>query len=748
MNAPSVTFKRFEDYPQALERAAALWGIQSEYWDIWGNRHATSAEVQQAILTSMGVAAGTLEELNRAIEGRLWNEWSSLTPLTVVIGEKGAIPIRVPAALADRQIRLDLAWEDGRRDNIRSSLAELKTTATANLRGQQFIEKQLALPVVPLGYHSLRGSMEYPGGKLESSTNLIGTPELAYCPPELAKGGKRAGLNVSLYGLRSERNWGCGDFSDLDRLSGWVAERLGGSFVVLNPLHAIHNRQPFNTSPYLPNSIFYQNLIYLDIERIEDYNRSDWARRLRASSTIAAEIAALNSSEFVEYERIARLKTAFLKLAFRRFLPEYRIESHRGRAFQEFIDAEGELLDRYATYCALDEWLHRRNPNVWTWPQWPSEYRDPTLDAVRQFAAKHWRAVLFYKYVQWQIDSQLARSQAAAREKGLMIGLFHDLALATDRYGSDLWAHRGFFVPGCRVGAPPDSFSPRGQDWSFPPPNKERHREDGYRLFRESICKSCRHGGALRIDHVMRFFRLFWIPPGKEAIEGTYVLDHHEDLVRILALESVRNRVVIVGEDLGTVDPDTRKSLAQFGILSYRLFYFERKNDGTLRPPREYPAQALVSSTTHDLPTLAGFWQSRDIESRRDAGVFPDPSAYHAALQARRQDKQAMLDSLHGLGLLPSYVPRDAGQLPELTGELHNAIIGFLASTPSMLLALNQEDLTKEPEQQNLPGTTEQYPNWRRKMRYSIEELETAGTVENFASMFRHWLAKTGRAAR
>jgi 4-alpha-glucanotransferase len=342
----------------------------------------------------------------------------------------------------------------------------------------------------------------------------------------------------------------------------------------------------------------------------------------------------------------------------------------------------------------------------------------------------------------------LSEAQAAARESGLSIGLFHDLALATDRCGSDLWAQRKFFVADCRVGAPPDDFAPRGQDWAFPPPASEAHWEDGYRLFRETIRKSCRHGGALRIDHVMRFFRLFWIPTGKEAVEGTYVRDRHEDLIRILALESVRKQVVIVGEDLGTVDPATRETLARFGILSYRLFYFEKNGQGELRAPEEYPAQAMVSSTTHDLPTLAGFWSGRDIEARREAGIIADGSGYRQAQKHRLDEKQKMLDSLHRLGLLPKNVSHNASDFRELTGELHNAIIGFLASTPSMLLALNQEDLTKETEQQNLPGTTARYPNWRRKMRYSIEELESSESLRGFIDMFRNWLAKTGRLAQ
>src|SRR5439155_18012091 len=383
-----------------------------------------------------------------------------------------------------------------------------------------------------------------------------------------------------------------------------------------------------------------------------------------------------------------------------------------------YLAREGRLLKLFATYCSLDEHLHRRNPDIWIWPDWPEPYRDPDSAEVAAFQEKHWRSVMFYQYAQWRLDQQLAAAQEYARSK-LGIGLYHDLALATDRCGSDLWAHRDFFIAGCRVGSPPDDFAPKGQDWSFPPPNSDRHFEDGYRLFTESIRNNCRHGGALRIDHVMRFFRLYWIPDGADATRGTYVRDRYEDLIRILALESVRRKVIVVGEDLGTVEPVVRETLKRFGILSYRLFYFERNDKGAFRRFEDYPESALVSTTTHDLPTLAGFWINEDIEARHRLGLMQDESAYHAQLGGRAADKQMMLDLLARLGLLPPDFPRAAADVPELTGELHNAVMGFLASTPSNLMLVNQEDLTKEIHQQNLPGTTWQYPNWSRKMRFS-----------------------------
>jgi 4-alpha-glucanotransferase len=301
-------------------------------------------------------------------------------------------------------------------------------------------------------------------------------------------------------------------------------------------------------------------------------------------------------------------------------------------------------------------------------------------------------------------------------------------------------------VNGCRVGSPPDSFAPNGQDWAFPPPNKLRHKENGYRLFAESIRKNCKHGGALRIDHVMRFFRLYWIPDGVDATKGTYVRDEWEDLIRILALESVRNQVVIVGEDLGTVEPAVREALNQFGILSYRLLYFEKKPSGDFELPDEYPERALVSVSTHDLPTLAGFWTARDVEARRAAGLLPDEASYLNQMATREHEKQKMLDVFWKLNLLPEHYPRQASEIPQFTGELHYAAIGFLTSTPSELMVLNQEDLFKETDQQNLPGSTWQYPNWRHKMQVSLEELNTLKTARDCTAMYRSWIERTGRA--
>ena len=722
-----ITFTPPQDWRDALRQAALLWGIEAEYHDIWGNHHVVDDQVVVSILTTLGVPSGTLEELTGAIQARLIADWEGLAPSTVVAFEdEVTIPLNIRP---DRDLTFEAAfeWESGGGDRVSGTLASLETEATAYLNGLPYLRKKLTARPAPLGYHKL--SLKTEGGS--RTIDLIVCPRRAYLPPALADGGKAAGLAVSLYGLRSRRNWGCGDFTDLLALVEWAA-RNELAFVALNPLHAIPNRQPYNTSPYLPTSILYRNILYLDVTAV-----ADWC----AAREEPPGASDLRDTEFVEYERVYKLKRKALRAAFRRFLKaEWNRDSPRALEFRRYLEHEGESLRQFALYCALDEWIHRDNPEIWLWTDWPAEYQAPRSEEVEAFAREHWRMVLFYQYAQWQVDCQLRDVQAIALALGMPIGLYHDLALATDRTGADVWAHPEFYMKGCRVGSPPDDFSPDGQDWAFPPPNTQRHFDTGYRLFAEGVRKTARHGGALRIDHVMRLFRLFWIPDGLKAAAGAYVKDRAADLLKILALESVRGRMLIVGEDLGTVGDETRAALSAYGILSYKLLFFEKYGDGRFRPADEYPAQALASTTTHDLPTLAGFWSGRDIAVRREVGLVKDDASYHHQIEARVHEKRRLAEAL---GL-----PESAAGEVELPDSAVDAVIGFLASTPCLLFCLNQEDLTKSIEQLNVPGTTNEHPNWRRKMAFTVEELDSSGDARRMTAVLREWLERTGRAIR
>lgn len=740
-------------HDDVIRRAVAACGVEREFWDIFGHHHVASPAALEAVLASLGLPAGDPEALARDLEERQWAEWAQVLPDTLVLNQAAqpcALPLSVPRDRARENVTVTFHWEDSSTTRQEVALGPLAEGGALELRGRAFVRKLLPLaPGAPLGYHCV--TVESPDSALRGQTRLILHPGRCYQPEGLAtdERGKRrlGGLAVSLYGLRSARNWGCGDTTDLLDLVNWAADEHLGDFVALNPLHSIPNRQPYNTSPYLPNGTFARNPLYIDVEAVAEWPHCPAAHTLRASGAVEQEIAELRSARYVEYERVCQLKLRFLRLLFATFQErELRAGTERARDFRRFVEREGDLLRRYALYCALDEHHHARDPDVWLWTDWPAEHQDPHSPAVAMFEREHAAtAVRFHQWLQWLLDGQLAAAQRRAGERGMAIGLYHDLALATDRFGSDLWAHRDFYASGCRVGAPPDDFSPKGQDWSFPPPNTRRHREDGYCLFAESIRRNCRHGGALRIDHVMRFFRLYWIPDGLDATRGVYVRDRAEELLGVLALESVRQRVAIIGEDLGTVEPAVRDALARFGILSYRLLYFERHQDRSHKLPAEYPRQALVSASTHDLPTLAGFWEHKDIEARRDAGLLPDEASYRRMRADRDAEKQRLLDALHRSGALPAGYGRRAAAIAEFDGDLHSAVVQFLVSCPSALMVLNQEDLFKDPEQQNLPGSTEQYPNWRHKMRFALEELRTDPFALGCTAMFRHHLRQSGR---
>jgi 4-alpha-glucanotransferase len=740
MPSPQIQFEPASSYEDALVRAADENGIEREYWDILHKKHEVSSDVRRRILTALGWDVSSLETLERERARRFEENATSAIPKTLVLSaSKKIIPVTRPAGPGEL-VCFEISLEDGNHLSGTIDTSQLSASRQLVKGDRRWSVYDLPLPVeVPLGYHRLKISIN---GRSTGESYLIVCPDRAYLPENLQGGGRTAGFNVTLYGLRSDRNWGCGDFTDLRSLTDWASIEIGVGFIGLNPLHALHNRVPYNTSPYLPLSIFYKNLIYIDIESVPECNSSRCAQRLLHSPGIQESIRKLRKAEFVQYQDIDRLKRRFLKVLFREFRRSRKKNSQRAKEFAEYAKREGDLLHRFALYCALDEVLHKQDRNWWTWRDWPLEYHSPESQACRDFAEQHSQLVEFYKYVQFVIDEQLAAAEDYAKQR-LSIGLYHDLALATDNAGSDLWAHRGFFVNGCRVGAPPDDFSPNGQDWAFPPPRSNAHRENGYQLYRESIRKIVSRGGALRIDHVMRLFRLFWIPDGVEAAEGIYVRDNATDLMRVLALESVRSKNIIIGEDLGTVTDEIRAMLSGFGILSYRLFYFEKHPDRSFKRSQEYPPHALVSSTTHDLPTIAGFWKCRDIEARKAAGLA-DQRGYLSQHEDRKREKQQILDTLHSENLLPAYYARNAEHVSEIDGDLHNAIVGFLAQVPSMILLLNQEDFTKETEQQNLPGSTAQYPNWQRKMKVKIEELPSP-SWQPYASMFRHQLIRTGR---
>ena len=734
-----------------LDALADAYGIDSEYCDIWGHRHTTSLETQRAILVAMGVPAATEEDLQRELAEHRDRPWrAACDPVLVVRNNAADVrwSFRLPAEEEEEssvRVRWEIRDEGGRLCHKAEGAPSLRPAESRVVDGRRHIRLELPLPLgLEIGYYDLAAYAVTPKRFIDGALRLIVVPDQCYVPPSFLEGGKTWGLALQLYALRSARNWGIGDFSDLAQVVEWAASDLKAGIVGLNPLHALKNSRPYHISPYAPDSRFYLNMLYVDVEQIPDYQESVEARQWVEGGAGCSTLQALRADDMVDYDGVAAAKQAILEICFASFQEKHFSPSHEGtgpqpiteraRAFQRYVREEGEPLEHFALFQVLTEAMRREHPDVWVWHEWPEGYCDLKSPAVAAFGASHPSRIRFYKYVQWVVSEQLRQVAERARALGMPIGLFHDLALGSDRSGADAWIFQGLFVLGADCGCPPDAFSPEGQNWSFPPVNPHRLRETGYRMFVDLLRHNLRFGGALRIDHVMALFRLFWIPRGLPASAGAYVRYPVEDLLGILALESIRHQALIVGEDLGTVPDEVRDRLGAACVLSYRVLYFERWDDGTEKPPSAYPAQALAVVTTHDLPTLAGFWAGQDIEARARVGSYPNNTAKRGAWEERFRDKLRIWNALKTEHLLPAGLPDDLAAVPVMTPELCAAIHTYLARTPSWVVLAALDDVVGEVAQMNLPGTLDEYPNWSRKVSIALESLRADPRPKALAS--------------
>jgi 4-alpha-glucanotransferase len=395
--------------------------------------------------------------------------------------------------------------------------------------------------------------------------------------------------------------------------------------------------------------------------------------------------------------------------------------SERGAAFEAWRRAQGSPLEEFAAFCALREHLAARGDVPGRWQDWPPEFREPDSHAVVAFREAHAREVGFHAYLQWLASEQLGAASELARTR-MAVGLYLDLALGSDPSGADAWMWQHVLALGASAGCPPDPFSLLGQRWGLPPVIPERHRQEGYPLFRETLRRNAARAGALRIDHVLALWRLFWVPEGRPASEGAYVAEHPEEILPLLRLLSRDERCLVVGEDLGTIPPEVREGLMASGFYSYRLGIFEKEGDGRYRGPASYPRQALVSVATHDLPTLDGFWLGRDLEVKRRLGRYPNEEAARNESEGRRWDRLRLLEAMGAEGLLPPGVEPAHEIAEERLDALAEATHAFLARTPSALMLVNLDDLLGSRDMQNLPGTLDEHPNWQRKAPVALEE--------------------------
>ncbi len=706
----------------SLRALAQHAGILESYTDLLGREHRVSDDVCVALLAAMGFDASS-EQAASACLARLQAEQAERCIDVVRVVEEGAHDARLlpiifpPGWLGESCGAVTITEESGVTHTLefRHDLGDGRCT-------------NQVLPDLPTGYHHVAVQLSSGSVEVVQEQSLIVAPRRCYSVDDRVGRRRLFGLWCNLYTLRSDQDWGSGDLTDLDCVVRETASG-GGAFVGVNPLHAIRNRGD-DISPYSPTSRLFGNPLYIDIDRVPELAWCAAARDFLESADAKATLERARSARDVEYDRIHELKLRVLRLLFDTFQADaHAASSNRMAAFARFVSAGGGALETFATFEAIGEHF-REDGFDGCWRDWPIALRDPTSDAVEAFRVRHADRVAFHMYLQFEFDRQLGEVAKLSRDAGMPIGLYLDLAIGSADDGSDAWAYSGLVARGVEVGAPPDPYAWQGQKWGFPPLIPHRLRQDGYRYWIGLLRSVMRHAGLLRVDHVMGLFRLFWIPEGAIASEGAYVRYPAEELLGILALESQRNETVVVGEDLGTVPAEVPPALESRAILSSRVAFFEREGDGHFRAPEHYKENALVTTTTHDLPPLHGLIEGSDLKMRHQLGLI-GRDEIDQMLASRQSDEIApLLRHLDRFGL-ENVGASDSRGWPDPHRVLL-AMHALLIATPCRLVGISLDDIATERDPVNLPGVPNSvHRNWSRRMRRPIEDLfSDSGTVQ------------------
>jgi 4-alpha-glucanotransferase len=686
--------------PDDLARLADAYGVATSYQDANRRTKTVSEDAVRLALAAMDVVAESPEEVEQALTRLEQRPWRRLVPPTtiVVAGADATVRVQVPEG---GRVHATLELEDGTTHKLP---APGPVVETGTCDGRTVEAREIALPAdLPLGYHGVTAVLVdgTAGGSAAAGEGLLVVAPAACPGPERVQ--PSWGWMLQLYALRSADSWGLGDLADLREIVRWSGQELGADFVVANPLHAAAPTLPFEPSPYYPSSRRFVNPLYLRIEDLPAYAAAPEDSR-RSIDQIAAGQRDRNRTDRIDRDAAWTAKCEALELLF-----QTDAGDAAAAAFAAFRDARGDALTDYATFSALAE--RHGTP----WQSWPAELQHPRNAAVAEARAALSDRVEFHSWLQWCCDVQLADAQAAAEAAGMDLGIIHDLAVGVDPGGADGWALQDDLAQEVTVGAPPDAFNQRGQDWRLPPLRPDRLAETGYAPFREMMAAVLRHAGGIRIDHVMGLFRLWWVPEGRSAADGTYVRYPAEDLLAILALEAVRADAIVVGEDLGTVADEVRIALRRAGVFSSKVLYFEQLSglpgaevtegeDRRLRA-EEYPAQSLASVTTHDLPTAAGWWADEAVRVQGRLDLLGEDTTLEAELDRKGVEKADLRELLVEEGVLdPDAHDPDA---------LREAMHAFLARCGALLVAAQPADAIGDLRQPNLPGTTDEYPNWR-----------------------------------
>jgi len=676
--------------PNALNRLARLYHVQPAYRDGLGHPRQAPVEAILRVLQALGAPLHRLEEAQAACRQRRQELWQRvIEPVIVAWHDQPVIlKVRVPAQLAETPASFRMIFDGGA--TLAGELADdpVAKAVGREVEGSRYISRRLLGPApIPPGYHRFFLRI----GGLEVDSHMFCAPPQAYAP---AENKMRWGLFCPLYALRSEHNWGAGDFSDLHRLVDFTAG-LGGDAVATLPMLASFLDEPFDPSPYAPVSRLFWNEFYLDIKNIAELQDCAEAKTL-LSAGFMAELDRLNDAPLVPYRETMARKREILTALLRALLNR---PSQRHSDFDSFI-ASHPIAQDYAEFRAKTEDERK------VWLDWPTKNRQGQLrpQDYSEFAK------LYHLYVQWLCTEQIAAVTEFARQRGT--ALYLDFPLGVNRDGYDVWRHRNLFALGINGGAPPDGLFIGGQNWGFPPLHPETIREHGYRYYIDCLRHHMPSAGMLRIDHVMGLHRAYWVPDGFSATDGVYVHYRAPEFYAILNLESHRHHVQIVGENLGTVPESVNAALARRKLYGMHVGQFGVSSDPN-RALEATPPGVVASLNTHDTATFMGYWQDQDIADRIALGLLDNDQANN-----ERRCRAAQRDALIAFLSAQGYIEEDVSEAAVLWGWLT-----YLAGQPAEFLLINLEDLWLEPAPQNVPGTCHERPNWQRKARHSLDEI-------------------------
>jgi len=680
---------------RALYRLAKVYGVQTAYYDMEHKRRQASAESLLSVLNSLGAPVSCLQDVPSALREHEQEQWRRPLEPVYVAWDGGPIQmsIRLAADEADCLLTGHLSSESGDYQEFKLRCHDLPVLDFREVEGVEYTIRLLTLPLtLSYGYHSL--VLEMPDNS--AGTTLISAPSRMYRYEDSNDGGFW-GIFLPLYSLHTDRSWGAGDLADLEMLIEWAAG-YGGGVVATLPLLPTFLDEPFNPSPYEPVTRLAWNEFYVDVHSALNHEDCMEAEDIVSSSLFQSKLEQLRNSSLVDYRTQMKLKRKVLeKLSYHFF----RDNSFTREDFQSFIE-ENPVIDDYARFRATCE------TEGAPWHSWPQRLRDGTL------SPEHYNEDVrrYYIYTQWLLHNQIASLAKQSRNYGP--GLYLDYALGVHPDGYDVWRYQNLFASNMSVGAPPDPVFTSGQDWGFPPLHPVKLREHSYDYYISCVRNHLEYAGILRIDHVMGLHRLFLIPQGMEPSDGVYVRYKHDEFYAILALESYRNRTMIVGEDLGTVPPDVRPSMKQHGLYRNYVVQYELCSDCRRSLP-PVPQNVVAGINTHDMPTFAAFWQGIDLEERLDLDLLDSVSMVDEK-KDRENIRKTLLHFLRNEGWRRLIGPGNGN-----TFDVLKAILLFLSASPAEVVLVNLEDLWLETEPQNVPGTHDERPNWRRKARYSFE---------------------------